>query len=282
MWFVQLCNMRTPRLMLLAAGSLLVGCTIGDTVGDDDVNPGATCGNGAVDSGEQCDDGGAASGDGCSATCQTEPGGGSPALTSAIDKATVSSELGQTVKLSLTLTSVGGFAGDVQVAPTITFDGAPLAGLTVAGPTTVTVAANATVPAQYEIVIPINYTGKDIPAAEIKFDLTGPVEVQDRTSALSLAAVYTVGIAAGTGTDVAKHTKSAPITVKPGTKIRYKNNDTITHRTHGDGPFLHEPDGGGAAGLTYTVDTTGVPPGSSGALGCHNHGDATYTTFTVQ
>lgn len=270
--------MRTPPLVLLAA-STLFGCTIGDSVGDDS---GAVCGDGLTEGSETCDDSNTSSGDGCSSACQSESGG-NPALTSSIDKETVSSELGQTVTLALTLTSIDGFTGPVQVTPTITAAGTPLAGLTVAGPTSIDVAAGASVPTQYQVVIPTNFTGNDI-AAEIRFDLNAAVEVQDRASALSLAAVYTVAIAAGTGTDLAKHSSGA-ITVKRGAKIRFKNNDTVQHITHGGPVYPHETINAatGAPGATYEVLTQALAPSTNGRLGCHNHqADATYINFVLE
>jgi cysteine-rich repeat protein len=269
--------------MALLAGSLLVGCTVGDpgTGGDDDdTGGGAVCGDGLKASTEACDDSNTTGGDGCSATCTVEA---NPSLTASVDKATITTELGKTEMITLTLKSVDGFTGAVQVAPAFAVGTTPITGLTAQGPTSINVAAGATVPTQYTIAIPANFTGADV-SATLKFGLTSSVGPKDVSSNLAVAASLTTSYAAGTAGTVAMHPGTGKtITVKRGAKLRFTNLDTATHITHGGGAFPHEDTTtGGTPTNTYEVNTIGTAVGSTGTLGCHSHGTATYATFTVE
>jgi cysteine-rich repeat protein len=272
--------MRTP-LLALFAGSLLIGCTVGDTPdGGDDDGVGGACGDGTIQSGEACDDGNTAAGDGCSATCTVEA---NPRLTASLDKTMITTELGKTEIITLTLTSVDGFAGTVQVAPSFAAGANPITNLTAQGPTSINVAAGATVPTQYSFAIPSNFAGADVNAT-LKFGLTSSPSagLQDMSSALTIGAIYTVAYAAGLGTNAETHPGTGKsITVRRGTKLRFKNLDTITHITHGQDGFAHEVDAGGLPNNTYELNTIAVAPGTQAKLGCHSHGSQTYATFTI-
>lgn len=284
--------MRTPLATLV--GLSFVACT-GQIQegGGDDVVIGENCGNHQIDPGETCDDGNIANGDGCSSACTTESTN-NPRLTATIDRTNIATELGKTERVTLTLTSAGGFAGDVAVSTSV-LDGAnaPLTGVaTVAAPATITVAANATVTQQLMIAIPSNATGSAL-AGMVSVNLAAPTGTQTLTAALNIEPIYTVTYSATVTTDAGTHpiqsgVQATNVTVKRGTKIRFKNESGIQHVTHGEGLFAHEqptndPNVGGLTGATYEQPTTQQPAGATGKLGCHNHGGpAGYVTFTTE
>jgi cysteine-rich repeat protein len=285
--------MRTGTLLFL--GSLVVGCAgeiagPGPGGGGDDVQDPA-CGDGARDSNEQCDDGNTTNGDGCSATCTTEGSVQQGRLDVIADKTTLSSELGKTQTLSLTLTSANGFAGDVTIAPSAVDSAmAALPGVTVTGPSALTLTAGGTSTATYTVKVASNATGTEL-SGMVKLDVTSTAGNQTIVSTLSIAPVFTVTYANATAATVAMHpiqsgSVTKNITVRRGTRIRYTNADTVRHVTHGSGIFPHEnTTTGGTPGATYELSTLAAAPGSTGQLGCHESGhggSAGYVVFTVE
>jgi plastocyanin len=142
----------------------------------------------------------------------------------------------------------------------------------------------------YAVKVASNATGTNL-AATLKLDVTSSAEPVALSSMIDVAAIFTVSYAAGTGGTVANHPMQSgavgnAVTVKRGTKIRFTNNDTARHITHGQGFFPHEDQtNGGAAGGTYELNTIAAAPGQTGQLGCHetNHGGAAgYITFTME
>jgi hypothetical protein len=185
----------------------------------------------------------------------------------------------------LTLTSGGSFAGDVTVTPSLVDSaGTALAdGITVAGQPTVALTADNTATAMYTIKIPTNATGTDL-TATVKLDVSSSAGTKQLTAALNVAAVYNVTYAAGLAGNVATHPMRAQtISVKKGAKISLHNADAAVHITHADGPFPHETTSatGGLSGNTYTIDTSKLT-GTTGNIGCHSHGSATYAKVTIQ
>jgi cysteine-rich repeat protein len=106
------------RTLLLASLALIPACLIGegDITGNDNKQPGV-CGDGVINTGESCDDGNTASGDGCSATCQTETS--SPHAALSVSMGTVATDLNVETSITVTATSVMGFAGDVPLTLTV-------------------------------------------------------------------------------------------------------------------------------------------------------------------
>jgi cysteine-rich repeat protein len=287
-------NMRTPLLAGLLA-VLLPACTDGITDlgnGGDDTGAGATCGNGAVDSGEECDDGNTTAGDGCSASCGMESA--SPRVSGSVDKMTVTTELAKTETVTVTLRSLGGFAGDVALTATLvdTTD-MPIANVTVTGPQSVTLAANGMQTAAYDIKVPMNATGAV---------LTGTLKVAGTSSAgdvsinsgVTINNIYTIDYPTGTGTATNTHVNIATtpnLVVKRGAILRFHNSDTIDHIIHANSPYPHEDQNvmaSGDPGRNYDIQTVGVAPGTAATIGCHSHPNPvnnvnqTYATYTVQ
>jgi hypothetical protein len=269
----------------LLAGLLFVlvpACMVGEGgivgVGDDDVGDDTGGGDGTGD------------GDGTGGGDGTGSGSGlddvTPRLVAALDKTTLATENGKTETVTVNLTSENGWAGDVTLTKSL-LDGAnnPIANVTLDGPATVSVAADGTATASYSITIPTNTAGAAL-SASLKVSLSTADGVEDLTSAVTINNVYTVPYASGTGTTATNHLMAGQaITVKRGTIIKFTNGDNITHIIHGGGTYSgdHEDQtAGGAPGRTYEVPTIGYAPGSTGTLGCHSHGSASYATYTLQ
>ena len=282
-----MCNtMRTSILCAAFLGLFASGCAgdLSGTGGDDQQIP-ENCGNGTVDSGEACDDSNNANGDGCSAACQVESTGGVPRISTMLDKMTVPTQLGKTEMVTLTLTSVDGFAGAATIAATLV-DGAnaPIVGATVTGPTSVNLTAAGSSPAAFNVVIPSDATGTDM-VATLKFDITSTAEPVATTATVNIAAIYTMEIPSGTGVSTPGHPgTNKTITLRRGTKLRMLNADNIVHITHGQNGIPHENQNvavDGQPGATYEVNTTALAPGSGRTFGCHSHSAETYANITL-
>jgi len=285
--------MRSLLLAFIAAVAI-PACTQditggGGPGGGDDQQP--TCGNGVVDTGETCDDSNTTSGDGCSASCQTESGT-SPRLVSSVDHDTIATALNKTEKIMLTLASVDGFTGTVNIGVTSP-DNAKVTATAMMP--SVTLAAGDTKVVEIDATVASDATGTAA-TANVHIDLTGAA-TDSKMVALNIDNSFTVVYADGTGATVNNHEFVAgTFTVLRGTKIHFKNQDTTTgldnqgrplsqHITHGSGNgFDHETisTSTGLLGDDYVVDTIAIPSGASGQLGCHNHeATATYINFTV-
>jgi hypothetical protein len=204
-----------------------------------------------------------------------------------VDKPTVTVELGKTDMVTATLTASGGYSGTVNVAATaVDASNNAINGVTVTAAATATLATNGTATVPVMIQVAPNATGAQVQAT-LKIDVTAGPDPVNLTPAVTISNVFTVIYPDGAGAVVANHLlRGANITVKRGATIRFKNEDTtpgITHITHGDGAFPHESLAKGQFGDVYDVATNGIPPGSTGQLGCHDHeSGSTYLNFTVQ
>jgi hypothetical protein len=205
-------------------------------------------------------------------------------VTVSLDRTAVATELGKKEIVSVTVTSVDGFTGDVDVAPSVLDSaGAAIPGITVEGDATVTLAAGATKTAMYTVTVPTNATGTVL-SGTVKFDVTSAAGAKELSTTLSVAPVLTVDYAAGLAGNTAAHPfAKQTISVKKGATIRLHNADTAVHITHGQ-TFPHETTGatGGLAGNTYEVTTANIDAGKTGVLGCHSHGNTTYGTIKVE
>jgi cysteine-rich repeat protein len=293
------------RSFLLASIAALAfpACTQDITgVGPGDDQTQAVCGDGIVSAGEACDDGNTVSGDGCSATCQNESAT-APRVDSTLDKTAVTTELGKTETLNLTVTSANGFTGTVTIA----------AALADATSGTADTAVVLTVPASVDLtaggssVVPVTLTiASDATGTALNdnltFTLTSSAGTAMATATVAVANMFTITFIDGTGAVAANHAGAGlSYTVKRGAIIRFHNADTTTtlipstvppnvattsHVIHGDQAFPHQDPRTSLTtqitGDNYDVPTIGIAPGSSGQLGCHDHAAAaTYSTFTV-
>jgi hypothetical protein len=261
-------NMRTPLLasvlLVLVPACLTNEITgIGGGEGDDDMGEGSGSGSG---SGSNVDT--------------------TPRVTATLDKTTLTTENGKTETITVNLTSENGWAGDVTLGKSLV-DAAnnAIPNVTVDGPATVTLTADGTGSAAYTITIPSNATGSVIEGS-LKVALSSSAGTSDLASTVTINNFYTVMYPAGTGMTATDHPLAGmTINVKRGTIIKWPNNDNITHIIHGGGSYSGEHEdqtAGGSPGRTYDVPTIGYAPGTSGLLGCHSHGTASYATFTLQ
>jgi hypothetical protein len=190
-----------------------------------------------------------------------------PRVTGSVDKTTVSTELGKTEMLTLTITSEDGFSGPVEINPSVVADLTPVTDWTLtATPPSVTLAAGESQTVQLAVKIPTN-TASLTPTLNI--DLGSSAEAFAMTSAFTVANQYTIEIAAGTGTGAHSSlpNPNAPIKLRTGAKLVFHNGDTVQHVIHSDGMgFPHENTGAGQAGTDYIVT-----PRQSGTWYCHNH-----------
>jgi hypothetical protein len=261
-------NMRTPFLAALLALSL-PACIAGEITDVGDNQGGGDQGGGGDGTG-----GGDGSGSGSQNT---------PRVVATVDKDAITTELGKAETVTVTLRSEEGFAGDVTVAARLVDPGdVAMPNLTMQAPANVVLAANATTTATFQIQVPMNATGADL-TGELKIDLMSDVGTQSLSTTVNVKAIYTVDYALNTGNAVANHMNAGVqnLVVKRGAILRFHNSDTITHRIHGDGAFPHEA-GVGASGRNYDVATTALAPGSGGNLGCHDHGNSTYSRYVVE
>ena len=255
--------MRSPILAGVLA-LLIPACIVGsgEITGTGDDGTGGTGGTGGGTGGGDGTDGGTGGG--------TGSGGGNtstPRIAGAIDKATVSTQLGKTETVTVTVTSMNNFAGAVTVTPTLLNGTTALNGWTItADPATVNLAAGASMPVQLSVKIPTDAAAL---TPDLKIDLAGGSATASVDSAFTIAKVLEVDIDAGTGTS-SPHTKlpspNSPIRVRSGTQLVFHNGDNIQHVIHGDGGIPHENTSLGGAGTDYKVTVT-----NDATWYCHNH-----------
>lgn len=211
-----------------------------------------------------------------------------PRLDSTVDKTTMTTQLGKTETVTVNVSAAGGFGGDVTFTARLVDAGdVALPNITVMGTPLVTVATNGSGQAAYQIEIPRNASGTTLNGT-LKIEVQSSLGTQSLSTAVTVNNVYTIDYAAGTGNTVGNHMNAGSVpnlAVKRGAILRFHNSDTVDHIIHGGGSFPHEGQVVGVDGLPgrdYDVATIGIAPGSTGTLGCHTHGTATYSTYTVE
>jgi hypothetical protein len=212
-----------------------------------------------------------------------------PKLDVSVDKDTVATELGKMDMVTFTLTGSGGFGEDVQLAATLTdATSMPVTAITMTGPTTLTVPQNGSATATYMLTSTMNASGADI-AATLNLAVTSTLGPASKTSAINLAAVYSVHYTDGTGVTVANHPlRAMALTLKRGAILRIYNDDnSAQHVTHADGVWPHQDPRNdpttALAGTHYDINTNIAPVGSTGSVGCHTHEAPTdYWTLTTE
>lgn len=267
--------MRTSVLATLLGLSLVAcaGNITGGGGGDDDDIP-ETCGNGVVDPGEDCD-GGA----GCSTSCTTE---GTPRVDLSVDKPTVSTELGTSNMITLTLTSGDGFTGAVNITASILDGtGAPNTNWIVAvNPPTVTVPANGTATAVATLAIPSDAT---LLAGSLKLDVTGAPEAKTISSTVTSQNQITFAIdianALTANPSCVYPVNNTPVRIRTGTLVRFFNkNADLKLEIHSNNPAAipHQAQGAGADDPITEPNTAYERILAGGAAEfawyCHDHG----------
>lgn len=243
---------------------LLPACIVGsgEITGTGDDGTGGTGGTGGGTGGGDGTGGGTGTGGGSGSGTQT-----TPRIAGSIDKSTVSTELGKTEMVTVTVTSMNNFAGAVNVTPTLLNGTTAVNGWTMtANPTTVNLTAGGSATVQVSVKIPTDAAAL---TPDLKIDLAGGSATASVDSAFTIAKSLTINIDAGTGTG-SPHTglpsPNSPIRVRSGTQLIFHNGDAIQHVIHGDGGIPHENTALGGAGTDYKVTVT-----NDATWYCHNH-----------
>jgi hypothetical protein len=239
------------RISALAFVLLLPACIVGsgeiDDVGDDQGGGGGGGGGG-----------GSGNGSG------TQP---TPHITASVDKTSVSTELGKTETLALTINSVDGFTGPVSVTAAVMDGTTTVSGWTLtATPPSVDLAVDASATVMLQVKIPTD-TAALAPTLDI--DLASTAEPVSVSSAFTVAKQVTIEIPANTG-NTSIHAglppANSPIRIRSGTKIIFHNSDDIQHVIHANGGINHENLALGQPGTDYVATPT-----DNATWYCHDH-----------
>jgi hypothetical protein len=222
------------------------------------------------ESGDQSGGGDTGGGDGNGGGTGEGNGGGTtatPRIQASVDKTTVSSELGKTETLMVTVQSMNGFTGPVNVNASVLDGTTALTTYTVTStPASVTLEPGASQQIELKVKIPSDATAL---APTVKVDLGGGAVSTNVSSAFTVAKQYTLVIPAGTGNTTLHAglpSANAPLRLNAGTKLVFRNSDTITHVIHGNGGIPHENLALGAAGTDYSVTIQ-----NDATWYCHSH-----------
>lgn len=228
---------------------LLPACLIGtgDIAGDE--------------SGDRSGEDGTGDGNGDGNSGGTGNGGGTintPRVQASIDKTAVSTELGKTETLMVTVQSMNGFAGNVTISPSVLDGTTALTGYSLTPtPASVTLEPGSSQQVEIKVKIP---TDTAVLSPSLKIDLGNGVTT---TSVFTIAKQLTVNI---TANHLGLPLPNAPMRIRAGTKIVFRNTDTIQHVIHGNGGITHENTGLGMPGTDYTVT-----PSDDATWYCHSH-----------
>ena len=221
--------MRSTLATLILGMSLVAGCEVGDAGGGG--------GGGGDDTG----------GGGTDAAIEQ-----TPKLTATVDKTTISTELGTTSQITVSLTSSGGFSGAVALtAEVVDGAGAAVPGWTVGfNNANVNLAANGSGSAVATLTIPTQNQGL---AGTVKIHATSTLGVQDFTTTVTALNQVTMTVTENGGQCV--YPTESALMVKIGTKVRFLNKFSTAkitiHSNGGNEGVAHEPDPGHDANTSY-------------------------------
>jgi cysteine-rich repeat protein len=259
-----MCNtMRTSILSAAILGLFAAGCA-GELSGTgDDTQPGPNCGNGTMDTGEACDDGNTLSGDGCSATCTTEQTT-SPRVAITVDKPTLMTDLAVPNEVTVTLTSMNGFAGDVTLTTSVVDSAqAPITNWTTTlSTTTVTVGADMAEIAKVTLSVP----GDSVPLnGMVKVTATSTAGTADAAIAVTANPIlrFTYTTVVGGYQCVISPTNPTTLRLKVNRTLKVVNDSDPAGTGCGGGPCrmrIHF-DANGAAGIAH--QGASMAPGAS-------------------
>lgn len=258
--------MRISIVLFNLLGLLAVGCAgelsgSGDDTGGggDDVQPGI-CGDGALNSGEACDDGNTTPGDGCSSSCSNESS--VPRVQVSMNKTSVSTDLYVDNEITVTLTAMNGFAGDVTLAPSVVDGtGAAITGWTTElSATTVTLAADGTGTAKLKVIVPGDSAAL---TGSVKIAATSSAAAQESTLAVTASekVVVMMGTNGSNCVNPAQFNQSNPVRVKAGRTLSIANGSDAAGTSCGGGPCKMQIHMGGATGIGHQGNQ--MAPGTS-------------------
>ena len=265
--------MRSILLASLAAIAI-PACTQDIAGGPSGGDDGPTCGNGVVDPGEACDDGNTNNGDGCSSSCTTE-NTNTPRVSLSVDLPTVTSNLNVDNMVTITATSMMGYAGTVTLTAAADSNGTPITdwGATFDN-ATLTLTAGGTATAKVDIKA---MGDTAMLAGNMKITATGAPSPVDVSVAATFNPTLTVkfGDSAGTCVYDTDHFVANPFNLKAGRSIEVINGSATLPFTVHVGPtlsgFTHEG-GKTAAGGSYMGTSNATDIGTTAQFYCHNDG----------
>ena len=221
--------MRSTIATIFLGLSLVAGCEVGSTGGGG--GGGDDTGGGGVDA----------------AVSQT------PKLDVMVDKSAISTELGSTSMITVSLTASGGFSGAVALSATVVdATDVPLSGWTVVfNSPSVNLAANGTGSAVATLTIPTLNAGL---AGSVKLKAMSSLGAQNFVSTVTVLNQVTMSVTQNAAQQCVYPT-TGTMMVKAGTKVRFMNKftqDAITIHSNGGGQGVaHEPDPGHAINTVY-------------------------------
>lgn len=229
------------------------------------LGPGEITGVGGEDgTGEGDGTGGGTGGGGGSGSGSGAPG--TPRIQATADKTTVTTELGKTETMTLTIQSMDGFAGPVPITASVTDGAAALTGFNVtATPASVDLTAGGSATVQVQVQIPTDPSSL-APKLEVDLGGTSPMNL---TTDVTIANRLMIMIAAGTGTGGTHGglpAANSPIRVRSGAQLVFMNQDSIQHVIHGNGGIPHEDLGAGMPNTEYMVTVN-----ADATWYCHSH-----------
>jgi hypothetical protein len=242
------------RISTLAFALLLPACVVtgeidGVSGGDDEGGGGGGGGDGS----------GSGSGGG-SGTQNT------PHIIASIDKTSVTTELGKTETIAVTLQSMNQFTGTVTLTPTVMDGATPVAGWTfTTTPSNIVMQADATQAVMLAVNVPTDTASL---APTVKIDVTSSAATVNVSSTFAVTNQYTIAIPAATGAAAPHAGLPAPnqtLRLRSGAKVIFHNSDTVAHQIHASGGIPHQ---GGA--LNPNADYV-VTPSDSATWYCHTH-----------
>jgi hypothetical protein len=187
-------------------------------------------------------------------------------VSATVDKTTMTTELGKTEMVTVTITGSNGFSGNVPVTTALLDGATPVTGFTItANPTSVDLPTDGTATVTLTVKIPTDAAAL---APKLEVDLGGSAPTTASTD-LAITNQLVINIPAGTGTG-APHTQlpaiNQPIKIRKGAKVIFHNADTRQHVIHADGGINHENLGAGQPGTDYVTTPTGLA-----TWYCHDH-----------
>lgn len=243
------------RSLLLAT---LIAITPACVAGDITDGTGTGGNNGGGNNGGGGDNGGGDNGGGSAST-------GKVATT--VDQTTVNTQLGQTVKLTYTLTSQNDYAGTVTVTPSVTDAG----GTAVPGWTLTadqpSVALNANGTATVILTAKIPTDGMEL-APRVKLGVSDGTTSSDVTSAFTIENRVIIDLAAVgmAAPHVDWPASNVVLKIRSGTAVTFHNSDTVAHEIHSGGGVPHE-----SGALNPGQDYTTMNVTDDASWYCHAH-----------
>jgi hypothetical protein len=189
-------------------------------------------------------------------------------ISATVDMDAVTTELGQTVKLTYSLASMNGYAGTVTATPSVANAG----GTAVAGWTltpdqpSVALVADGTAQIVLTVAIPTN-DAELAPIVKLGLsDGTTNATVSSNFTVMNQVTVMLDVAGSASGLHTTWPAKNAPLHIKSGATVIFHNSDVVAHEIHSGGGIPHES-GSLAAGAEYKIANVT----DDASWYCHDH-----------